>query len=241
MLISTHGIVFHTTRYADSGAVVKIYTEKFGLQSFLVKGLYSRKSKLKAALFSHLSILDLVIDHHGHRNLHYIREASVYIPLQRLQDDMSRSSLVLFINELLYKCIREEEPNPALFSYLVTVLQLLNEPGISLHSFHLLFMLRLTRFLGFSPRFAKAGSGEFFDMEEGLFLDSEPMHRYFISGPPAEALERLQLLEFQDLQGFEIPRSVRDTLLDRLIDFYRLHIPDLGEMKSVKVLQEILG
>lgn len=241
MLISTRGIVFHTTRYGDSGAVVKVYTEQLGLQSYMVKGLFSRKSKLKSALFSHLNVLDLVVDRRESKSLHYIREAVTHMPLHLLHDDMARSSLVLFMNELLYKSIREEHPDPALFNFLITVLQILNEPEISLSSFHLLFMLRLTRYLGFSPRIVKVDGGGIFDMEEGLFMDSEPMHRYFIAGPPAKALEELQMKDFHNLGTFEPGRSTRDALLAHLIDYYRLHIPGMGEMKSVAVLREVLG
>ncbi len=241
MLDSTRGIVFHKTRYGDSGAVVKIYTEKFGLQSFIVRGLFSRKSNARAALFSHLSILDLVVDRKENKPLHYIREAGLHLNLTSLSTDIGRSSLVLFINELLYRCIKEEEPNPALFDFILTVLQILNEPDVSLRTFHLLFMIKLTRYLGFSPAISKIASGGVFDMEEGLFMTSEPMHAYFISGPPAAALEQLQSAGFHRLNEIAINSTVRDELLDRLLDYYRLHVPGLGEMKSVRVLQEVLA
>lgn len=241
MLQSTRGIVFHTLRYSDTSAVVKIYTEEFGLQSFLVKGLYSKKSGIRAAMFGHLALLDLVIDRREHKNLHFIKEISMSQPLHALQDNMGKSVVVMFINELLYRCVKEEECNRPLFGFIGSSLHILNDSQAPLLAFHLLFMLKLTSFLGFSPRLAKTDAGSYFDMEEGLFLDSEPLHRYFISGPPAAALEQLQMMEFADLGSFSISRTVRDELLERLLEYYRLHIPELGEMKSVKVLQELLA
>jgi len=241
MLHSTRGIVFHTIRYSDTSAVVKIYTEEFGMMSFLVKGLYGRKSKLRAAMFGHLTLLDLVVERQESRQLHYIREV---IPDHSAPDwsiSMSKSAIILYMNELLHKCIREEESNRPLFAFLVSVLQKLAAPGISLQAFHLLFMLKLTAYLGFAPRLAKTDAGSFFDMEEGLFLDSEPLHRYYITGPAATALEHLQLIEFEGLNAFRISSDVRNELLERLLEYYRLHIPELGEMKSVKVLQELLA
>jgi DNA repair protein RecO (recombination protein O) len=241
MLHSTRGIVFHTTRYADTSAVVKIFTEEFGLMSFLVKGLYSRKSHLRSAMFGHLTLLDLVVDRREHKLLHFIREINVNSLLPDFRESMSRSAVLLYINEMLYKCVKEEECNRPLFEFILAALQQLGNKELPLQAFHLLFMLKLTRFLGFSPRLAKTDAGSYFDMEEGLFLDSEPLHRYFISGKPAAALEQLQSMDYQDLISFSIAIPVRDELLERLLDYYRLHIPDMGEMKSVKVLHELLA
>ena len=241
MHFNTRGFVFHVIRYGDSSAIVKIYTEQFGLKSYLVKGLYTRKSKIRSALFNHMSMLDMVADHRENRSLHFIKEASLCKQMPVIHDDMSRSSVLMFINELLFKCIKEEEPNPGIFHFIDKSVDLLNNPEIYLPAFHLLFMLRLTSFLGFAPRFSKVAEGRFFDMEEGLFMDSEPLHRYYISGAAASMLEKLQLTDFISLGEIQFPREVRNDLLSRLIEYYRLHIPDMGEMKTVKVLQEVLS
>lgn len=241
MIQATRGIVFHTTRYSETSAIVKIFTEESGLLSFLVKGLYSRRSKIRSAMFGHLSMLDLIIETREHKTLHYIREINVSQPTIDFQDSMSRSAVVLFLNELLYKSVKEEESNRPLFGFIVTSLQFLANRSVPAQAFHLLFLLKLTRHLGFSPRIAKTDAGSYFDMEEGLFLDSEPLHRYYISGPPAQALEQLQMMEYSDLIAFSIERKVRDELLDRLLDYYRLHLPEMGELRSVKVLQELLA
>lgn len=192
-------------------------------------------------MFGHLTILDLVIERREHKSLHYIRELNINQAQTDLSNSISRSAIILYINELLYKCVKEEECNKPLFKFITTSIQKLAEKEIPLQAFHLLFMLKLTRFLGFSPRLSKTDAGNFFDMEEGLFLDSEPLHRYFISGKPAAALEQLQGMDYDDLKSFPIPTTVRDELLESLLDFYRLHIPDMGEMKSVKVLRELLA
>ena len=241
MYFNTRGFVFHLTRYADSGAVVKIYTEQFGIQSYLVKGLYSKKSKLRSALFGHMNMLELTVSRQNSRTLHFIREAGLCKDLQVIANDMSRLSVLMFINELLYKCIKEEEPNPGLFGFIDQWIGLLNNLDIPLSVFHLQFMLRLTSHLGFAPRFSKVTGGNYFDMEEGVFLDSEPQHRYYISGPAALLLEKLQLTDVMALSTIIVTRDVRNELLNRLIDYYRLHIPDMGEMKTVGVMQEVFS
>jgi DNA repair protein RecO (recombination protein O) len=241
MLQHTSGIVFHSTRFSDTSAVVKIYTEEFGLMSFLIKGLYSKRSKLRSAMFGHLTLLDLVVERREHKTMHYIRELNFNQAQTDLSNSISRSAIILYINELLYKCVKEEECNRPLFGFIATSIQKLADKDMPVQAFHLLFMLKLTRFLGFSPRLSKTNAGSYFDMEEGLFLDSEPLHRYFISGKPAAVLEQLQGMDYDDLKNFSIPTVVRDELLESLLDFYRLHIPDMGEMKSVKVLRELLA
>lgn len=241
MHFTTKGFVFHVIRYADTGAIVKIYTRDFGLQSYMVKGLFSKKSKLRSALFGHMSMLELTVNHQANRSLHYIGEAWPCKDIHFISDDMARVSVMMFINELLYKCIKEEEPNPGLFGFIDQWIDNLNKPEIPLPVFHLQFMLRLTAHLGFSPRFSKVTSGNYFDMEEGIFLDSEPLHRYYISGPAALLLEKLQLTDVTDLSTISVTREVRNELLDRLIDYYRLHIPEMGEMKTVRVMQEVLS
>lgn len=241
MLHHTRGIVFHTSRYSDTSAIVKIYTEDFGIQSYLVKGLYSRKSRVRSALFGHLSVVDMVVERKEHKSLHFIKEVTVSMPMHGLQNHIAKSAIVLFVNELLYKCVKEEECNRPLFGFIVSSLQILDHTQASVQAFHLLFMLKLTRYLGFEPRLSKTDAGSYFDMEEGFFLDTEPLHRYFIAGEPARALEELQMMEFSDLESYKINRVVRDELLENLLDFYRLNIPEMGELKSLKVLQELLS
>lgn len=241
MQFHTRGFVLHVTRYAESGAVVKIYTEQFGLQSYMVKGLFSKKSKLRSALFGRMNLLDLVVDKHEKRSLNYIKEASLYKNYLALPEDMSRMAVLMFINELLYKCIREEEANFAVFRFIEESISLLDNLNIPVAMFHLKFMLNLTSYLGFAPRFSKTTADKFFDMEEGIFMDSEPLHRYFIGGDSASLLEKIQITDYHELNQITEKKEVRNELLMRLIDYYRLHIPEMGEMKTVGVLHEVLS
>ncbi|MDY0342531.1 MAG: DNA repair protein RecO [Lentimicrobium sp.] len=240
MLTKTRGIVFRTTRYADNSAIVKIYTESSGLMSFMVKGLYSKRSKLRPALFGHLSLLNIEAEVREGKNLHFLREVAPYDNTLYAGTEMTRATVLMFMNELLYKTIREEEANPALFNFLMETLHWLHTPAIPMQSFHLLFMMQLMQFLGFQPAFNATSAHKYFDLEAGLFLSSEPAHQYFISGAPAQAFEKISSMKFGDLPGFSLQREVRDDLLISLIDYYKLHLPEMGELKSLRVLKEVL-
>ena len=241
MLVKTKGIVFHSTRYADHSAIVKIYTESSGLMSFIVKGLYSKRSRLRPALFGHLSLLTIEAEVREGKNLHFLREVDFYDNTLYAGTDMTRATVLMFMNELLYKTIREEEANTYLFNYLMETLHWLHTPAMPMQSFHLLFMMNLMQYLGFKPAFNTASPGGFFDLKAGLFMSSEPAHQYFISGSPAQALEKMSAMRFEDLVGFSLPPEVRNDLLNSLIDYYKLHLPEMGELKSLKVLKEVLS
>jgi len=241
MLETTRGIVFHTARYSETSAVVVIYTEKFGLLSFIVKGIYSRKSNIRPAAFGPLSIIDLVIEKRNHASLHYIREIGAVQSLPTVAENLGKGAIVLFLNELLYRCIREEVPDSGLYHFLQNALDLLNRLETPSSNFHLLFMIRLSRLMGFAPRLTQAGAGGFFDMEEGLMLSAAPMHPYFIGGQAAKVFEQLMQMRFEQLHELTLTADLRNELLDRLLEYYRLHIPGLGELKSVRVLQELLA
>lgn len=241
MLQATRGLVFHVSRYSDSSGIVRIFTEQTGLQSFIVRSLFSRNARIKPALFGHLTLLDLVVDNKPGRSLQYIREASLNRPFHEITDDMVRSSILLFINEVLYKSVREEEANQSLFDFIENSLQYLNDPDIPVNSFHLLFLVRLSEHLGFGTTHSLTGEGDHFDMLAGLPDVNDPGHSYVIMGESLKLLKEISLMDYPALLNLSAPRTVRLELLNSLLDFFRIHLPEMAELKSVKVLHEIMS
>lgn len=240
MLQGTRGLVFHVSRYSDSSGIIKVFTEESGMQSFVIKSLFSRTAKIKPALFGHLALLDLVVDHKPGRSLQYIREATVNKAFHEITDDIARSSVLLFVNEVLYKAIREEESNLPLFEFIEYSLDSLNNLTIPVQSFHLLFLIRLSEHLGFDPTYSLMTEGEHFDMMSGVPEAIDPMHAFVISGEALRLLKQLSKIDYPSLDQVTAPREVRSELLDKLIDYYRIHLPEMSELKSVKILQEAL-
>lgn len=241
MLQSTRGFVFHLSRYSDSSGIAKIFTEDNGLQTFIVKSLFSRNARIKPALFGHLSLVDLVYDNKPGHSLHYIREASLNRPFHEITDNMRRSSVLMFINEVLFKSVKEEEANRSLFEFIEYTLESLNDVSVLVHSFHLIFLLRLAEHLGFGPADSLSAEGNYFDLLTGLPVTSDPGHSYLIVGESLQLLRQLAVMDYPDLRDFNAPGILRLDLLDKLLDFYRIHLPEMSEMKSVKVLHEIMS
>ncbi len=241
MLQSTRALVFYVARYSDSSGLIKIFTEEAGLQSCIVKSLFSRNAKLKPALFGHLSLLDLIIDNKPGRQIQYIREATVNRFYHEISDSIARTSVLLFINELLYKAIKEEEANTVLFEFIEYTLESLNDKKIPVNSFHLLFLIRLLEHLGFGPTTSLETKGEHFDLLTGMPVIDDPGHSHIISGELLQLLRKMSQMDYSDLVLYTIPRKARFELLNALLDFLRIHIPEMAELKSVKVLQEVLS
>lgn len=240
MLQSTRGLVFHVSRYSDSSGIVKIFTEDYGLLTFVVKSLFSRNAKIKPALFGHLSLIDLVYDNKSGHSIQYIREAALNRPFHEITDNLRRSSVLLFINEVLYKSVKEEEANRSLFEFIEYTLESLNDITVPVHSFHLVFLIRLSEHLGFGPSDSLTTQGDYFDLLTGQPEINNPGHSYLIAGESLNLLRQLAVMDYPNLVNFNAPGILRMDLLDKLLDFYKIHLPEMAEMKSVKVLHEIM-
>ena len=151
MLHKTRGIVFKVTDYSESSVVVQIFTEKFGLQSYLINGVKKPKSKIKLNSLQPLHLLDMIVYHKTSGNIQRVSELRHQPVFQSIPYDIVKSSITMFLNEVLYKSLRQHEPDEVLFEFLFHAIEILDSLNAGLANFHLYFLLRLTRFLGFYP------------------------------------------------------------------------------------------
>jgi len=240
MYSSTRGIVFRQTRYSDTSLVVRIFTEELGLRSYLVKGALRPKSKLKASLFQPLTLLELVVSDNEKGELHHIREARIAHAYFSLPGNIHKSSILLFLNELLYKSIREEATNREMFGFIFNQLLFLDQTEKVSGSYPLLFALHLSRYLGFFPQGNAGDPGAVFDLEEGCFSRSQERSEYTISGEPCKYFTKLLHLSPENHLDITLPAPVRQVLLEKILQYYSLHLPISGEFKSHTVLHEVL-
>jgi DNA repair protein RecO (recombination protein O) len=241
MFHHTRGIAIHSTKFSETSSVVKIYTELFGLQSYLVKGVRKMKSKIKPGLFQPLTLLDLVVYHKEKSSLQNLKEAGYSHPYQTIPFDIRKSSIALFINELVYKTIHEEEPHPELFSFLHDTCLRLDTTADNLSLFHLLFSLQLTRYLGCMPQLNYSARTPFLNLREGIFQATAPEHHDFLD--PKMSHLFFQLLQTPEGGGvsIQVPAKTRDALLETILFYYRLHVPGFRELQSHHILHTVLG
>ncbi len=241
MIIKTRGIVFQSVNYSDTSLIVKIFTETLGLQSYMVKGARSAGSKQKTAYFQPLSLLDLVVYHKENRQINTIKEIRSAYAYKHIPFDIHKQTMLLFLNEILYKSVREEGANKALFSFIYNSLHWFDLEREEYLNFHIFFLLQLTKYLGFYPKINSAPlhSG-FFDLEEGIFVNVQPMHNYYISHHELEDFTAFLTQSIEDVKKLPIGTVRRRKLLDILISYYQMHLPGMGNIKSLDVLTAVL-
>ena len=244
-LYKTKGIVLRTVKYGETSLIVTIYTELFGVQSYMVNGVRasSRKGPGKANLFQPAAILDLVVYHNELKNLQRIREFRWGVLYQHLFFDVIRNAVALFMVELLQKCIRQPEPNPELFYFIEdSFLHLDVAEGRVLANLPLFFTLHLAGFFGFRIDESQSGRASFFDLREGQFVADHPHHPDVLEGNYSyHTAQLLRARQPQELQELALNQETRRILLQACIVFYSLHVPDFGEMRTLPVLQTLLS
>ncbi len=236
--ISTQGIVIHYIKYLDSGVIVKIFTKEAGLHSYIVKGVRKEKSRIKAAWFQPLTLLDIVALHSDKRTIQYIKEVSMSHSLTEISYDIRKSSLSIFIAELMHKSIKEELCNKELFEFLQTIIIKLDELTQGFAIFHLWFAINLTKYLGFYPH-NNFSEDCFFDLNEGVFSELQPNNELYLNKSLSKLFSSLMNLDIEELHNFVIIKSDKKLLLESIFVFYKIHVSNFGTMKSHLVLEEV--
>ena len=222
MIIKTRGIVFRFTKFKETSIIVTIFTETFGLQSYIVNGVRSKSAKNKIALYQPLTLLNLVVYHRENANIERIKEISCLHPYKSLMSDVKKSTLAMFLNELLNKTVKDESHAAEIFRFICDSLIALDSQEKGYENFHLIFMLKLARFLGF-----------------GVYTLNEVLGGRMTDRETEKILEELLTADYH--AQLKITNIQRRTILELLIKFYAEHIETLGEIRSVQVLREVFA
>jgi DNA repair protein RecO (recombination protein O) len=239
MLNKTRGIVLHALPYNDTYSIIHIYTEDYGRTSYMAARSRGKKSAVTKALFMPLSILEMEVEHLNKREIHRIREAKRCFPLNRLFSDPVKNALALFVAEVLFRVTRETEADPRLFDYLCHSIHLLEDAGRGVANFHFVFLLRLLHYLGFAPNIESYSEESYFDMQNGVFTNRPPLHPHYLSREESRFFIRLFRITYENMSLYSFSRRERVNVLHKILTYYRLHLPDFPELKSLPILQSI--
>lgn len=239
MLASTQAIVLSKLKFRENDLIVKCYTNEFGVISFLLKNVLKfKKGKLKAAYFQELSILDLEIDYRDSRSLQYIKEIKLKYHYQSIHTNVIKSTMAMFLSELLSNILKEEEENQDLFQYIETSLVWFDQSNIDA-SFHFMFLIELTKYLGFYPSINEIES-HYFNLESGQFQNSET-GIYCIKGEKLKHFKLLLGIKFDSNKKLNITNSQKRELLDMILTYFNLHLDGFKKPKSVEVLNQVFN
>ena len=239
MIVHTKAIIISALKYGEADLIVRAYTLSDGVKSYMLRGiLKSKKGKFKASMFQVLTQLDIVANHRNQGKLEYLREAKVIETYQSLHTHPIKTTMVMFLAEMLKNTIQEEEPNPYLYDYLENTFQYLDHTT-SIANFHLLFLLHLTKYLGFRPQIEHP-EDEVFNLLEGVF-QSVPTNDYCLEGEQVDLLKKLLGIDFDALNEIKLNQTARNNFLNMLLLYYELHIEGFRKPKSLSVLNEIFS
>lgn len=219
--------------------IVDMFTRQFGRLSFIVSMPKTAKSKMKKQFFQPLSLLEIETDVRPKMQLQKLSDVRLASPFASIPFHPHKLSMALFLAEFLYYALRSEQRNELLYDYVESSILWLDGQEDRFANFHLVFLMRLSRFLGFYPNLDHYQTGDYFDLRESEFLPAPPLHRDFLYPEEADKVQLMMRMDYPTMHLFRMSHQERNRLLEVTLIYYRLHLPDFPEMKSISVLQEL--
>ena len=239
MLTKTQAIMLHAIKYGETRLIVDMFTRAHGKLSFIVSLPKSPKSKVKKQYFQPLTMLEIETDVRPKVQLQKLADVRLSTAYTSIPFDFSKLSISLFMAEFLYHALRGEQQNVPLYDYVANSILWLDSQESNYANFHLVFLMRLSRFLGFYPNLENYKPGDYFDLRESIFTPQPPVHHDYLMPLEAEKIQLMMRMDWATMHLFQMSHTERNRLLEVALSYYRLHLPDFPELKSVSVLQEL--
>lgn len=248
MLVKTEAIVLHSIKFGESRLIVDMFTREVGRVSFAVPIPKTSKGRLKKQYFQPMTLLEITCDMRQSAQLQKLKDARLLAAYASIPFSPEKLAITLFTAEFLCHALRSEQQNEPLFVYLYDSMLWLDIAETGYANFHLTFLIRMSRFLGFYPNLSSLSpnpspKGEendlFFDLREGRFCTTAPTHRDFLQSTDARRIHTLMRMDFPTMHLFRLSRQERNRITEVLLHYYQLHIPQFPELKSLDVLKEL--
>jgi DNA repair protein RecO (recombination protein O) len=235
-------IALRTVRYNDSKSILSVYTLQHGRVAAMLPAGASREARRLRAVCQPLQRFMCIADIRPNRDIHRIKDIKPHPLTSPATHSPVKSALALFIADFLSAILREPQQDPHLFNFIAyTVETLASTPAVKASNFHIAFLFRLQHFLGIEPDWATFSPGAVFDLTDGIFRQSPPLHNRFLPSSEAEAAHRLSRITFRTATLFTMSRADRNRVIDRLIQYYSIHFPGLGAVSSLDVLRSLFS
>lgn len=239
MLVKTEAIVLHSLKYGETHLIVDLFTREVGRLSCIIPLPKTPKSRLKKQYFQPMTLLEVEVDLRQRLQLQKLKDAHLLYAYASIPFSPEKLALSLFIAEFLYHALRSEQQNEPLFAYLYDSMQWLDIAEKGYANFHLTFLMRMSRFLGFYPNLDDYVEGCVFDLRAATFSLQVPTHRDFLQPDDSRRIHTLMRMDFPTMHLYRLSRQDRNRIVDVLLHYYRLHLPQFPELKSLSVLQEL--
>jgi DNA repair protein RecO (recombination protein O) len=238
MQVKTKGIVLHSIKYSDSASIITVYTEQFGRVSYMVHGVNKKKSVCRAALLQPLSLVEMDVFHTAGKELHRIKDLQMAYTFTGIPYNPVKNSLALFLAEMLFRALKQTDPDEKLFLFLENSIRQLDSCETGIANFHLVFLLKMSKYLGFEPNIDE-GAFRYFDLMNGVFQNEKPTHNHYLLAEESEDFATLLQAGYHNMHQLALTRQKRIKLLESMVEYYRLHIPDFHGIHSLEVLKHL--
>lgn len=239
MIEKFDGIVLRTLKYSDSLIIVDIYTRQHGRLSFLAPASRSKRSKVRTVLFQPLSMLSFTASYKHGRQLSRISDVQPYAMYSSIPFNIVKSSIALFIAEMLTYSLHEEEGDESLFEFLDSSFMLFDNLESGYADFHIVFLSQLLRYIGIYPNIDDYTLGAYIDLLQGCITREHPLHAHIVMPDNAKFFIDMLSTGYDSMHELSLNRELRGMYLAILIEYYRLHIPDFPKPKSLDILKEL--
>lgn len=240
MLHQTKGIVLRLTRFKESSAIVNIFTEKFGVQTYIVNGLFAKRAKNKMAYLQPLNLLNLVVYYKENQNIKRIKEMQWDYMFRQIPFNNTKRCVLIFLNEILVKSIKEEVANIKLFNFLYYQIELLDNFTEKHADFIIIFIIKLSALLGFKPLPNKTDKQNYFSLSQGQFVENHILNQHQLTALQS-ALFYNCLTTVNNKTKLKLTKVEKAEILDLLIKYFQYHIEGFGQIRSKNILNSVLN
>lgn len=241
MILKSNAIVLHSFKFGESSLILKVYSEQSGLISCMVHGVRKSKSQNKAALFQTLNRLELVYYQKNKDQMVVVKEVKLTKSYSTLHSDMRKTSIALFVAEVLLKSFKEEQSNPNFYRFLEQEFDNLDIAESNFSNIHLEILMQIAFEHGIKPMNNYSQQACLFDMQNGMFVEKTPEHTNYLSTATSLIFNQLILKTEKKSEPLLLKREERKHLLIALIQYLKIHLSGFGELKSLEILEEILS
>ncbi len=239
MEIKSRAVVLHAIKYGEQQLIVDLLMREAGRVSFICHLSTSGKGKVKAQLFQPLTLVEVVYTPRSTRSLQRFTDVRLALPYASVPFHAVKLSLTLFLAEFLSFATRDEQRNEPLFDYVEKSMMWLDSASDHLANFHLVFMMHLTRFIGFYPNLESNADGAWFDLRAGEFSLTRPTHSDYVGRDEARVITLLMRMRYDTMRLFKMTQAERQRCIELILYYYRLHVPGFHELRSLDVLQTL--
>lgn len=240
MLQKARAIALHSVRYGDNSIVAYLYSYEFGRLTLMVNGAYGKGRRAgKAVFFQPLSLIDIVFYAGKNQGMGRLKEVSSPFVSVSISSSPAKSAIALFMGEVIYRTVREEEGNHPLYTFLELSIKSLDAMDSGVANFHLIFLSHLSKYLGFYPHGVFSDQTPYFDFRSGIFVEHEPKHAFFFSSADSKTLYDTLILDYDNASQLSLNGTQRSSFLNLMLSYYQYHTDSSTTFHSLSVLQQV--